>query len=178
MPFTLLHYVVAYLAGKWKPRLSFPGLIVGSVSPDLDMLICQFVDSPHGRGILHSLFGVATIGTALSVFFTVYLYPTVVSRIFRIDKTVVKDRCRFSKGLLFACFVGNILHVLVDSLHHPYNPTLYPFVNESFDALVLFSNWQLATMVVQLVLFVLLVTIFMWEAVGEEKGFWKRLLVS
>ena len=178
MPLTPLHYVVAYFVGKWKRSLSLPGLIVGSVLPDLDVLVYLFIDNLHGRGILQSLFGVATIGTILSVLFTVYLYPTLVSGIFRIDKRMVEERCRFSKGLVLACFVGNILHVLVDSLHHEYNPTLYPFINESFNALVLFGNWQLASMIVQLVLFVLFITIFIWEALKETKGFWKRVLVS
>lgn len=178
MPLTPLHYVVAYFVGKWKRGLSLPGLIVGSALPDLDKLIYLFIDNPYGRGILQSLFGVATIGTVLSVLFTVYVYPTVVSGVFRIDKRMIEERCRFSKGLVLACFVGNILHVLVDSLHHEYNPTLYPFISDSFGALVLFGNWQLATMIVQSVFFLLFVTIFVWEARKGTEGFWKRILVK
>ncbi len=178
MPLTPLHYVVAYFVGKWKRSLSLPGLIVGSILPDLDKLIYLFIDNPQGRGILQSLFGVATIGTALSVLFTVYVYPTVVSGIFRMDKRIVEEKCRFSKGLVLACFIGNILHVLVDSLHHEYNPTLYPFISDSFDTLVLFGNWQLAAIMVSSVFFLLLITIFVWEAWKGTEGFWKRILVS
>ena len=178
MPLTPLHYVVAYFVGKWERGLSLPGLIVGSALPDLDKLIYLFIDNPYGRGILQSLFGVATIGTVLSVLFTVYVYPTVVSGVFRIDKRMVEERCRFSKGLVLACFVGNILHVLVDSLHHEYNPTLYPFVSGSFDVFVLFGNWQLATIMVSSVFFLLFVTIFVWEAWKGTEDFWKRILVK
>ncbi len=138
----------------------------------------MFISNLHVRGFLHSLFGVATLGTALSVLFTVYAYPAMVSGIFGMDKRMIKEKCRFSKGLITACLGGGTLHVLVDSLHHEYNPTLYPFVNESFDALVLFGNWQLASMIVHSIFFVLLITIFIWEAVKETNGFWKRVLVS
>jgi membrane-bound metal-dependent hydrolase YbcI (DUF457 family) len=178
MPLTPLHYVVAYFVGKWKRSLSFPGLIVGSALPDLDFLINLFIYNPQGRGILQSLFGVATVGTVLSVLFTVYVYPTVVSGVFRIDKRMVEERCRFSKGLVLACFVGNILHVLVDSLHHEYNPTLYPFMSDSFDALVLFGNWQLASVIVLSVFLLLFVAIFVWEAWKGIEGFWRRIFVS
>jgi len=178
MPFTPLHYGVAYLIGKWKKSLSLPALIVSSMMPDIERLIYPFISNSHWRGFLHSLFGVVTLGTALSVLFTVYAYPVVVSSIFRMDRRLTKEKCRFSKGLIVACLGGGMLHVLVDSLHHEYNPTLYPFINESFDALVLFGNWQLATIVVQSMLFALLVTIFVWEAVKKTDDFWKRLLVS
>jgi membrane-bound metal-dependent hydrolase YbcI (DUF457 family) len=178
MPLTPLHYVVAYFVGKWKRSLSFSGLIVGSVLPDLDKLIYLFSSNPQGRGILQSLFGVATIGTVLSVLFTVYFYPIIISSIFKIDKRMIEERCRFSKGLASACFVGNILHVLVDSLHHEYNPTLYPFTSDSFDALVLFGNWQLATIIVSSAFLLLLILIFVWEAWKGAEGFWKRIFVG
>jgi len=178
MPLTPLHYVVAYFVGKWKRSLSFPGLIVGSALPDLDFLINLFIYNPQGRGILQSLFGVATVGTVLSVLFSVYVYPALVSGVFRIDKRMVGERCRFSKGLVLACFVGNVFHVLVDSLHHEYNPTLYPFVGGSFDVFVLFGNWQLASMIVQSVFLLLFVAIFVWEAWKGVEGFWRRILVS
>lgn len=178
MPLTPLHYVVAYSVGKWKPSLSLPGLIVGSVLPDLDHLIYLVIEGYQRRGILQSLFGVATIGTVLSVLFTVFLYPTLVSRVFRIDRRMVRERCRFSKGLVLACFAGNILHVLVDSLHHEYNPTLYPFVSDSFDLLVLFGDWQLATIVVWSLFSIWFIAIFVWEAFKGTETFWRRILVS
>ena len=178
MPLTPLHYCVAYMIGKWKPSLSLPALIVSSMMPDLDVLICLLIGDLQRRGVLHSFLGSATIGTALSVLFTVYAYPVVVSGTLGMEKRMVEERCRFSKRLVLACFVGSLLHVLVDSLHHEYNPALYPFINESFDALVLFGNWRLASMIVQSVLFVVLIVIFVWEAVKKTDGFWKRVLVS
>lgn len=178
MPATPFHYSVAYLIGKWKQSLSLPGLIVGSVMPDTERLVYLFIDNFHARGFIHSLFGVATLGTAVSVLFTVYAYPAIASSIFRMNKRMIKKKCRLSKGLVLACFVGNIFHVIVDSLHHENNPTLYPFISESFDALVLFGDWQLATIIVQSVLLVLFITIFIWEAMKKTKGFWKRVLVG
>jgi len=178
MPLTPLHYGVAYLIGKWKKSLSLPALIVSSMMPDTESLIYLFIGNSHARGFLHSLLGVATFGTALSVMFTVYAYSVVVSRMFGMDKKTIEEECHFSKGLIVACFVGGILHVLVDSLHHEYNPTMYPFINESFDVLVLLGNWQLATIVVQSVLFALFVAIFVWEVAKKRDDFWKRLLVS
>jgi membrane-bound metal-dependent hydrolase YbcI (DUF457 family) len=178
MPLTPLHYSVAYLIGKWRQSLSLPGLIVSSMMPDIEKLIYLFIGSVHGRGFLHSLLGVATLGTALSVLFTVYAYPVVVSSIFRMDKRMIKRKCHFSKGLIVACLGGGVLHVLVDSLHHEYNPTLYPFINESFDALVLFGNWSLASIIVHLVFFALFIVIFLWEALKGTEDFWKRMLVK
>jgi len=178
MPLTLLHYGVAYLIGKWKHSLSVPGLIVSSMMPDVERVIYLFTVNPSGRGWLHSLFGVATLGTAISFLFTIYAYPVVISRIFKVNKKKIREKCRFSKGLFVACLSGGVLHVLVDSFHHEYNPTLYPFMNESFDALVLFRDWQLATILVYSVLSILFITIFVWEAAKGTEGFWSRVLVG
>jgi len=178
MPLTFLHYSIAYLIGKWKQNLSLPGLVVSSMMPDIERLFYLAVNNSNARGFLHSLFGAATLGTTLSVFFTVYAYPTVVSGIFGLEKEMIKEKCRFSKGLIVACLGGGVLHVLVDSLHHEYNPTLHPFINESFDALVLFDNWRLANIIVHLVFFALLIVIFLWEAFKGTRDFWKRMLVK
>lgn len=177
MPLTPLHYSLTYLIGKRKQSLSLPGLIVSSMMPDIERLSYLFIGNLNARGFLHSLFGAVTLSTALSVLFTVYAYPVAVSSIFRMDKRMVEARCRFSKGVIVACFGGGILHVLVDSLHHEYNPLLYPFINESFDALVLFGNWRFASMIVQSVFFLLFSVIFVWEALKGKKDFWKHMLV-
>lgn len=178
MPLTLLHYGVAYLIGKGKQSISFPGLIVSSMMPDVERVIYLFTANPSGRSWLHSLFGVAAVGTTISFLFTIYAYPVVISGIFKVNKKKIREKFRFSKGLFGACLSGGVLHVLVDSLHHEFNPTLYPFMNESFDALVLFNDWQLATIVVYSVLSMLFVTILVWQAAKGTEGFWNRVLVG
>ena len=128
MPLTPFHYPIAYLLNKWKLQLSLPALIVSSFMPDLDSLlyIITFGRIPMERTVLHSLLGVTTLGTLLSVTLTLFLYPSLVSFLFRLDKEKVEEKCRFSVTLVVSCLLGGILHVFVDSLHHPFNPLLYP----------------------------------------------------
>lgn len=179
MPTTPLHAVFAYVANKGLRRLSLPALIVGSMLPDLEIPLLYLVTNGfYGRLVLHSLFGVATLGTFLSLLLTVFLYPPLVSLVFRVDRKKVEEKCRFSSVLLISCLLGCLSHVLIDSLHHEFNPLLYPFVNESFDAFVLFGNWQLSSFVVQFALFVILLLIFFLEIRNGVEGFWERVLVG
>jgi len=180
MPLTPFHYPIAYLIHKWKQQLSLPALIVSSFTPDLDSLLNIITGEriPMERVVLHSLLGVATLGTFLSVMLTVFLYPSLVSFLFRLDKEKVKEKCRFSITLVVLCLLGGVLHVFVDSLHHPFNPLLYPFINESINKLVLFNNTVYATLVVQSLLLVLLIFIFLREIGKKDEGFWNRVLVG
>lgn len=179
MPFTPLHAVFAYLANKGTRKLSLPALIVSSMLPDLEIpFVYLMTGGLYGRLFLHSLLGVATLGTFLSVLLTFFLYPPVVSLVFRLDREKVEEECRFSSMLLMSCLLGCLSHVLIDSLHHEYNPLLYPLVNESFDSFVLFNNWRLASSVVQFALLVLLLLILFWEVGKGTRGFWKRVLVG
>lgn len=179
MPLTPLHAVFAYLANKGIRKLSLPALIVGSMLPDLEIpFIYLMTGGLYGRLFLHSLLGVATLGTFLSVLLTIFLYPPVVSLVFGLDREKVEERCRFSSVLLISCLLGCLSHVLIDSLHHEFNPLLYPFVNESFDSFVLLNNWQLASFIVQFVLLVILLLVLFWEVGKGTKGFWKRVLVG
>jgi len=43
---------------------------------------------------------------------------------------------------------------------------------------VLFGNWSLASLIVHLVFFALLIVIFVWEALKGTEDFWKRMLVK
>jgi len=68
--------------------------------------------------------------------------------------------------------------VFVDSMTHEFNPVLYPFVNESFDFLVLMNDWALASVIVGSILLVLL---FFFIVDGIKEGtedFWMRMLVG
>jgi len=183
MPVTPLHYCVAYIINKAKVGLILPALIVGSFIPDLEPFI-SFAAGGVGisvppRGFMHSLLGAVTLDTFLAVLVTILLYPVLVSWIFKLEKNSVAEKCRFSSMLLLSVLFGVVLHVLIDSTSHEYNPLLYPFVTESFDALVLIKNdWFLASAIVQITFFVLLLLILIREFKRGSKEFWRRLLVE
>jgi len=153
---------------------------VGSVAPDLFLIteLDYATSRTMGRVISHSLLGAATIDTFLSVALTVFLYPSLVSFVFRLDKEKVREKCRLSVLLVASCLIGCVLHVLIDSLHHEFNPLLHPFITESFDTLVLFNDWVLATIVVHSFFLVLLISILIWETLKGIDGLWERLFVA
>jgi len=180
MPVTPLHYCVAYIINKAKVGLILPALIVGSFIPDIE----PFVSFATGgrlvspRGFLHSLLGAATLDTFLAVLVTTLLYPVMVSWIFKLEKNSVAEKCRFSSMLVLSALFGCVSHVLIDATSHEFNPLLYPFVTESFDALVLMNDWLLASAIVQIALLVLLFLILIREFTRGSEGFWRRLLVE
>ena len=179
MPLTPFHYPVAYLMYKIGDRLSFPALIVSSLVPDLETLALYVATGRLYRGVvLHSLLGVATLGLFLAVFSTLYVYPTLVSFVFRLDRKAIEERCRFSHWLVLSCLIGIVAHVLLDSLHHEFNPLLFPFSSGSFDGFVLFGNWVYASLVVQSVFLALSTLILLYEVRNGKGGFWKRLFVG
>lgn len=180
MPVTPLHYCAAYIINKAKVGLILPALIVGSFIPDIE----PFVSLVTGerlvppRGFLHSFLGAVTLDTFLAVLVTSLLYPAIVSWIFKLEKNSVVEKCRFSGMLVLSALFGCLSHVLIDTTCHEFNPLLYPFVTESFDALVLMNDWWLASAIVQITLFVLLLLILVREFTRGSKGFWRRLLVE
>ena len=179
MPLTPLHTVVAYLLNKWKKKLSLPALIVGAMVPDLEIPLVWIVTGGlYNRLVLHSLLGAAVLGTLIAVLLTVFAYPRAVSFVFRLDKVEIEEKCRFSSMLVFCCLIGTLSHVLIDSLHHSFNPLLYPFVNESFDALVLKNTIVSPTDFVSCLMLALLLLIFVWEMRKGKEGFWKRVFVE
>jgi len=179
MPISPLHTAVAYLLNRWQEKLSLPALIVGTMAPDLETpLIWLVTGSCYHRLVLHSLLGAAVLGTLIAVLITVFAYPTVVSSVFRLDKEEVEEKCRFSSMLVFCCLIGNLSHVLIDSLHHSFNPVLYPFVNESFDAFLLKSTFPSPTDLVSYPMLTLLILIFILEVRRGKEDFWKRVFVK
>jgi hypothetical protein len=131
MPFTLFHYPVAFGLSKIFRKLSLPGLIVGSFTPDIEvpilMLFFQGILPDHF--ILHSLIGALTIGTLLSLLTTRFLYALIVSKIFHLDKSILNEQCKISFNLVLSCLIGNVFHILLDVTMHPFNPILWPWVS-------------------------------------------------
>lgn len=180
MPLTPLHYVAAYAINKVKLGLAFPALIVGSVIADLEPFFGMLTGGRlfPSRGFMHSLLGTVTLNTFLAVLIVVSVYPILVSWIFKIDRKLVAEKCRFSPMLVLSALLGALSHLLIDTTMHDYNPLFYPFTTQSFDALILFGNWLPASIFVHTLLSVLLLAIFVFELHKGLKGFWKRLLVE
>lgn len=180
MPLTPLHYCPAYVLHKIRLELTLPALAVGAVIPDLESLvgIATGESLMPSRGLMHSLVGAVTLDALLAVLITMFLYPAMVSWVFKLDKKEVVEKCRFSLMLVMSSLLGSLSHVLVDSTSHEYNPLLYPFTSHSFDALVFMNSWILASNIVHIVLLSVLLIIFVNEARKGTQGFWKRLLVG
>jgi len=179
MPLPPLHYCVAYFANKRKGELSLPALIVSSMIPDVENPFTYLMTGGlHRRLILHSLLGASILGVLLSILLTVFLYPAVVSPLLGFDRKMVEERCRFSSKLVASCFIGCVAHVFLDSLHHEFNPLLYPFLNESFDAFVLLNHWIHATIIVQSMFAALFIFILIREIRKGTEDFWRRTLVG
>ena len=179
MPYSPIHWSIAYLAREIRPSLSLPALIVGAVVPDLEIPFIYIITSGRlGRLVLHSFLGAATLATLLSVILTVYAYSPIISRLFKLDSKIVRDRCRFSWTVVAVCLLGSLLHVLIDSLHHEYNPLLFPFTYSSFDAFALMNDWFLASVIVQMSFLALLVFFVGKELRRGTRDIWMRLLVE
>ncbi len=179
MPPTPLHTVVAYLIKRLKSQLSLPALLVSTMVADLEIPFLYLATGGlQDRLFLHSLLGAATLGTFLSVFLTVFLYPSVVSFFFKLEKIEVREKCRFSGTLIILCLVGTLSHVIIDSLHHEFNPVLYPFVKESFDALVLTNDPKFAGAIISSVFLAILIFFVVDEIRKGTGDFWMRMLVG
>ncbi|MFX1276446.1 MAG: DUF4184 family protein [Promethearchaeota archaeon] len=186
MPFTPFHYPVAWGLSKIDKRLSLPGLIVGSFIPDIEVpiLIFFFNGILPDHFIMHSLIGALTIGTLISTILTITLYPIIASLIFGIDKGKIKETYKFSPLLVLSCLLGNLFHILLDLLIHPYNPIFWPFVDpyQIVGILVLvFSlggdltfGFLLARFLVYIIMSVLGIAIL----IKSRKNFWELLLVG
>ncbi|MFX1536535.1 MAG: DUF4184 family protein [Promethearchaeota archaeon] len=130
MPFTLLHYPLAFGLSKINKRLSLPGLIVGSVLPDIEVpIMWLFFSNLPDHLLLHSFVGSFTLGTLLAVIVTRYVYPIVISSVFSVEQVSLTEKCRITPILVISCMLGLVSHILLDYLTHPFNPILYPWVD-------------------------------------------------
>jgi hypothetical protein len=103
LPVTPFHYPIAYVISKFNCKLSLPGLVVGSMLPDLEIpfLALLFGIQPTNRLVLHSLLGAVTVGTLFSMLLTVLVYPKLTFAVFPVSKRKVEEKCRFSGVLHF-----------------------------------------------------------------------------
>ena len=179
MPVNFLHPVFAYLVNRWKPSFSLPALLVGSIIPDVEVIpIYYLTNGEIDRLFFHSIIGAVTLGTFLSLFVVIFVYPSFVSAIFRIDLKEIKKECRFSKTLVGVCMLGNLLHVLIDATSHEYNPLLYPISSYSIDVFRISNDLIFDNIVINIILTIVLLVIVIASIKRGTKGFWKKMLVS
>ncbi len=179
MPITPIHCSIAYLARAVKPQLSLPALLVSTMAPDLEIpFIYVITRGQYSRLALHSVLGAVTLATMLAIFLTVFVYSPLVSYLFKLDNKTVRERCRFSWSMGAVCLMGSLSHVLIDAMHHEYNPLLFPFSYDSFDAFVLMNDWSSASVIIPILLLALLVFFVGKEVTRGTKNIWKRLLVE
>ena len=131
MPVTPLHYPAAYGLSKIDRRLSFPGLIVGSVVPDLEVPILWFFFSGilPDHLILHSFIGALTLGTLIAVVTTRFLYAPIISFFFGVNRTKLDEACSLNSYLVLSSMIGLVGHLLLDYTMHWFNPLFWPWVD-------------------------------------------------
>jgi membrane-bound metal-dependent hydrolase YbcI (DUF457 family) len=149
------------------------------MAPDIEIPFLYVATSgQYSRLVLHSFLGAITLATMLSVILVAFAYPTIVSYLFKIDYKTIKDRCRLTWSIVAICLAGSLSHVLIDSMHHEYNPLFYPFTYSSYDALVFMNNWRLASVIIPGAFLSLLVLFVAKEVKKGTRNIWKRLLVE
>ena len=167
MPLTPLHYPIAYFLHKLSRNLSLPGLIVGSMIPDLEIPFIVLIFGINGpnRLVLHSLLGSATLGTVLGIIVTMKFYPFLVSYLFGVNKVKVESKCRLSFALAVSVLVGAISHVLLDFTNHLYSPVLWPLLGAemTFSPIFMTLGEQFGYLWMQVIMGVLLLVIIFIE---------------
>ncbi len=175
---TPFHYPLAYVISKFDGRLSLPGLVVGSMLPDLEIpFMVLLFGMPSDRLVLHSLLGAVTIGTLLSMLLTVLVYPRLTSAVFPVSKLTVEEKCRFSWSLACSCLLGGVSHVLLDITNHAYNPVFWPFLGlyETPSPIVpILGGAEMASLLIYTLMIVLFVGLF----IGKREHFWDKLLIG
>jgi len=179
LPIKPFHYPVAYILYKLGGTLSLPALIVGSMLPDLEVpfIVLLFGTSVPHHLLLHSIAGALTLGTALAITITVFIYPRLTSAIFPVDKLKVKEKCHFSISLVFSCAIGCLSHVLLDVTNHAYNPLFWPFLalNETPSPFVPFLG---GAEIASLLMHTLMVVLFIGLFASKREDFWEHVLVE
>jgi len=177
---TPLHYPLVYLIYKVDRKLVLPGLIVGSMFPDIEVPILLIIFGFEGRSrlVLHSLIGAATVGTLVSLAVTIYFYPLLISAFFPLKLNKIREKCRFSYSLVASCLLGNISHILLDYINHDYNPLFWPLITpseiSSSPICYFLGGTGRTTLIIQTILVAILIIIF----VSKRDKIWEKLLIG
>lgn len=136
MTLTPLHVAFVWIFKLRWGRLSFAALTIGSYIADVEPLIswlsgwsvfCGF-DFPctirPDRLVMHSILGAFTVNVAVTM-----VSVRIVDRFFKLNRVGIRgfsDVNIWSGSFYVSAAIGSLSHVLVDWLHHPANPVLWP----------------------------------------------------
>ncbi|MFW9953693.1 MAG: hypothetical protein ACFFD3_03990, partial [Candidatus Thorarchaeota archaeon] len=70
-----------------------------------------------------------SLGLFLAILATRYAYPWLIASIFKLERKELENLCRITPRMVFSCLIGLLFHVLVDYLHHWYNPIFWPWID-------------------------------------------------
>jgi hypothetical protein len=145
----------------FKPhRFNFFGLSVGAIIPDLEVPILFLLtgETWEARSIMHSILGAVTVDLILALLLIILVIPPFLKFF---DKRLKNKRLFFfgnidlrnhktSYGILvYSILIGTISHVLIDTLHHYYNPLTFPFQQYYDFNLLLFNNLDWSNIIMQ-----------------------------
>lgn len=174
MPITILHvvYVWPILRRLKSGRLT---LVIGSMIPDFEIPLLTMMGYAIPRGLAHSVIGALIINSLIAILTTQLIYSS--QKVIKI--LGVKDNPSTSLTYSWGtASIGALTHVLIDYLHHSYNPILWPIINEYFEGpLTIFLGYPYASLLLHVISTIILFSILLYST-GRLKISLRRLLSS
>ncbi|MBM4249873.1 MAG: DUF4184 family protein [Euryarchaeota archaeon] len=183
MPVLFLHWPTVWpLFKRWPASFNLVALSIGAVIPDLE---CPFLfafveDRWHARLFMHSLLGAFTLDLLLAVALTVWFVPPLLrwseprianKRLFSFAGVDLRTHRTGMAALAGSALAGTVSHVLLDVLHHPYNPLTFPLSQYYGFNLVLFGDLTISGIIMQggmLVLLTLMLHFWWWSPARKK----------
>ena len=166
MVLTPLHYPQAYFFYKLgEKKLSFPGLLIGSFLPDIEIpvLILLGCNYPYCRLVLHSFLGSLMFSWIIGLA-VLPLYKFLLKSFLKYRREIKVDMLAY----IVSVEISSLTHVFVDGMHHSYNPLLWPFTSESINVLIPFGN-RFATHIILHIIFFALTAIIIFVELSRKR---------
>jgi len=155
MVITPFHYALGLLIFKVsRKKLRIDGITLGCFLPDIEVPILFTLGIYPARRILHSLIG----GLLLGPLITIIMFPVY---IFILKLLGYRERIKLNTNFLISVELGILSHIILDALHHPYNPLFWPLTSNSVNIFILFGNWLLASYLLHLIFVPISLIIFL-----------------
>ncbi len=140
-------------------KFNFYALSLGSIIADFECLVLFLLtgESLGARLVMHSILGAVTINLLIVVISVIYIVPSILNyldrkvknkRIFQFAQVDLREHKTSVVVIIYSGLIGTVSHVLIDLLHHPYNPLTFPFEQYYTFNLILFNDLFIANVLV------------------------------